>query len=51
MMEVLDGDQLAEPPEYDEAVYHGWRNRATGEVYRRQIPIDEDTVFYNERRE
>ena len=51
VMEVLDGDQLAEPPEYDEAVYQGWRNRATGEVYRRQIPIYEDTVFYNERRE
>lgn len=48
-VEVMDGTELENPPEYDESVFQGWENRYTGEKYRRQIPIYDDVVFYNGR--
>ena len=47
--QMPDGAELTEPLAYDESVYQGWVNQATGKPYRRQIPIYEDTVFYNAR--
>ena len=48
-MEIMDGAELENPLEYDESVYQGWENQFNGEIYRKQIPIYEDTVFYNPR--
>ena len=45
--QVPDGTELTEPLAYDESIYQGWTNQITGKLYRRQIPIYEDTVFYN----
>ncbi len=47
--QVADGEELTEPLDYDESVYQGWTNQTTGKPYRRQVPIYEDTVFYNAR--
>lgn len=49
VMEIMDGTELENPPEYDESVFQGWENRYNKERYRRQIPIYEDIVFYNGR--
>ena len=46
-MEIMDGQELEHPLEYDESMYQGWTDEYTGERYRRQIPIYADTVFYN----
>lgn len=46
-IEIPDGEELLETPEYDASIYQGWVNQYTGEKYRRQIPILEDTVYYN----
>lgn len=48
-MEIMDGEELENPLEYDGSVFQGWENQYTGESYRKQIPINEDTVFYNPR--
>lgn len=48
-MEVMDGTELENMPEYDESVYQGWVYQFNGEPYRRQIPIYDDIVFYNAR--
>lgn len=48
-MEVMDGTELENPPEYDASVFQGWADQYTGEKYRRQIPIYDDIVFYNGR--
>ena len=47
--QMPDGAELTEPLAYDDSVYQGWANQVTGKPYRRQIPIYEDTVFYNAR--
>lgn len=47
VIEVMDGAEFDDLPEYDASVYQGWANQYNGEVYRRQIPIYEDTIFYN----
>lgn len=45
--EVMDGTEIETEPEYDGAVYQGWRDRYTGERFRVQIPVYCDVEFYN----
>ncbi len=49
-MEVEDGAELVDMPAYDSALYSEWSNKYTGWVYRRQVPVYEDTVFCCARR-
>lgn len=49
IVEVEDGTEMENMPEYDESVFQGWVYQYNGEQYRRQIPIYDDVVFYNAR--
>lgn len=49
IVEVEDGTEMENMPEYDESVFQGWVYQHNGEQYRRQIPIYDDVVFYNAR--
>ena len=46
-MEVMDGEELKEPLEYDQSKYQGWIYEYSGEKYSPYIPIYEDMGLYN----
>ncbi len=46
-VEVMDGMELWEMPEYDASVYQGWEYEYSREKYSPYIPIYEDMGFYN----
>lgn len=46
-MEVMDGEELREPLEYDASKYQGWIYEFSGEKYSPYIPIYEDMGLYN----
>lgn len=48
-MQIADGTEIEEMPEYDASIYQGWENQCTGEKYSKYVPIYEDTTFYNGR--
>ncbi len=46
-MEVMDGEELKNPLEYDQSKYQGWVYEYSGEKYSPYIPIYEDMGLYN----
>lgn len=46
-MEVMDGEELKDPLEYDKSKYQGWIYEYSGEKYSPYIPIYEDMGLYN----